>query len=110
MKTRSTWFPALWVGGEGESVRSNVVKTNFLKIVKSDECNFSGWMLKSPRTTTGVPSSGKQLRRASIEEVAERARWTVDHCNVELDGKGDCHSVEFKCRSTTLQSLGHSSL
>ena len=40
VKTRSSWFPALWVGGEGESVRSNVVK----KLVKSDECNF-GWML-----------------------------------------------------------------
>ena len=32
-------------------------------------------------------------------EVAEGARWTVDHCNVELDGKGDCHGVEFKRRS-----------
>ena len=62
VKTRLSWFPALWVGGEGESVGSNVVK----KLVKSDKCNFSGWMLKSPRTTSGVPSSGKQLRRASI--------------------------------------------
>ena len=34
-----------------------------------------------------------------INEVAEGARWTVDHWNVELDGKGDCHSVEFKRRS-----------
>ena len=62
MKTRSSWFPALCVGGEGESVMSNVVK----KLVKSDECNFSGWMLKSPRITSGVLSSGKQLRRTSI--------------------------------------------
>ena len=42
MKTRSSWFPALWVGGEVESVGSNVVK----KLVKSDECNLSGWMLE----------------------------------------------------------------
>ena len=34
-----------------------------------------------------------------MEAVVEGARWTVDHCNVELDGKGDCHSMEFKCRS-----------
>ena len=38
VKTRLSWFPALWVGGEGESVGSNVEK----KCVKSDECNFSG--------------------------------------------------------------------
>ena len=42
------------VGGEEESVRSNVEK----KSINSDECSFSGWMLKSPRTTSGVPSSG----------------------------------------------------
>ena len=53
---------SLGVGGEGESVQSKVVK----KLVSSGECNFSGRMLKSPRITSGVPSSGKQLRRASI--------------------------------------------
>ena len=59
---RSSWFPALCVGGEGDSVKSKVAK----KLVSSGECNFSGRMLKSPRITSGVPSSGKQLRRASI--------------------------------------------
>ena len=41
----------------------------------------------SLRTTSGVPSSGKQLRKASIsiEEVTEGARWTVDP-----DGLGVC--------------------
>ena len=41
---RSSWFPALCVGGEGESVKSKVVK----KFVSSGECNFSGRRLKSP--------------------------------------------------------------
>ena len=58
---RSSWFPALCVGGEGESVKSKVER-----LVSSGECNFSGRMLKSPRITSGVPFSGKQLRRASI--------------------------------------------
>ena len=52
MKTRSSWFP--WVE-RGESVRSNVEK----KSINSDECRLSGWMLKSPRTASGVPSSGE---------------------------------------------------
>ena len=94
MRTRSSWFPALWVGGERESVRSNVVK----KIVKSDECNFFGWMFTQDNAWCAV------FRKAAegihfIKEVAQEARWTVDHGNVELDGKGDCHSVEFKRRS-----------
>ena len=59
---RSSWFPALCVGGEGDSVKSKVAK----KLVSSGECNFSDRMLKSQRITSGVPSSGKQLRRASI--------------------------------------------
>ena len=41
---------------------SNVKKTS----VNSGKCNISGWMLDSPRTTSGVTSSGKQLMRASI--------------------------------------------
>ena len=57
VKTRSSWFRALWVGGEEESIRSNVEKKSV---------NSGGWMLKSPRTMIGLPSSGKQLRRASI--------------------------------------------
>jgi len=36
------------------------------KFQNSGDCNFSGWM--SPRMTSGVPSSGKQL-----ELVIERA-------------------------------------
>ena len=59
---RSSWFPALCVGGEGESVKSKVAK----KFFSSGECNFSGRMLKSPRITCGIPFSGKQLKRASI--------------------------------------------
>ena len=51
---RTSWSPALWVGGEGESVRSNVEK----KSVNSCECNLSGWMLSHPGLS-GVQSSGK---------------------------------------------------
>ena len=61
---RSSWFLARWVAGSGggEYVRSNVEK----KFMNSDECSFSGWMLKSPRTTSCVPSSVEQLGRMSI--------------------------------------------
>ena len=45
-------------GGECEVTRGEEVN--------SDECSFSGWMLKSPRTTSGVPSSGEHLSRVSI--------------------------------------------
>ena len=62
VKTRSSWFPARWMGGEWGSVRSNVEK----KSVNSDECSVSGLMLKSPRTTSSVPSSGGQMTRGSI--------------------------------------------
>ena len=47
-----------WRGGECEVTRGEEVN--------SDECSFSGWMLKSPRTTSGVPSSGEHLSRVSI--------------------------------------------
>ena len=53
------------VGGwveRGENVRTKVEK----KSMNSGECSFSGRMLKSPRTTSGVPSSGEQLRRVTI--------------------------------------------
>ena len=50
------------MGGEGESVKSKVAK----RLVRLGECNFSGRMLKLPRTTSGVLFSGNQLRRASI--------------------------------------------
>ena len=68
VNTRSSWFPAQWVGGEGESVRSDVEK----KSMNSGESSFSVEMLKSPRTTSGVPSSGQQLRRASISSQESR--------------------------------------
>ena len=87
MKTRSSWFPALWVGGDGESVRSNVVK----RLVKSDECNFSGTQDEWCAVFGKAAEEGIHL----IEEVAEGAWRTVDHCNVELDGKGDCHSMSL---------------
>ena len=51
--------PGQWV--DGESVRSNVEK----KSMNSDKGSFSGWILKSPRTSS-VLFSGEQLRRASI--------------------------------------------
>ena len=38
VKTRSSWFPARWVGGEGKRVRSNVEK----KSMNSEERSFSG--------------------------------------------------------------------
>lgn len=47
VKTRSSWFLVLWVAGEGVSAKANV---------NSGDCNFSRWMLKSPITTSGVPS------------------------------------------------------
>ena len=37
MKTRSIWFPAWWVGIEGETVRSNVENS-----MNSDDRSFSG--------------------------------------------------------------------
>ena len=61
---RSSWFPALCVGGEGESVKSKVVK----KLVSSGEWNFYGRMLKLPRITSGVPFSGKQ--RPHVRRIA----------------------------------------
>jgi len=48
LKTRSSWFPALWVEVEGASVRSNVAKM----FMNSWNYNFSGWMLKLPRVGT----------------------------------------------------------
>jgi len=65
VKTR---FPALWVEGEGVITRPNVAK----RFRNSGDCNFSGWMLKSPRMTSGVSSSGKQLRRASTSSNSLR--------------------------------------
>ena len=59
------------MGGDGESVRSNVEK----KSMNSDECSFSGWMLKSPRAISGVPSSGDQLRRVSILSKKSWRGW-----------------------------------
>ena len=50
--------------GMGENVRSNVEK----KSMNSDECSFSGWMLK------------------------------IDHHNTELEKKGDSDCMEFKRR------------
>ena len=69
MKTVSSWFPAWWVGGEGKSVRSNVEK-----LMNSGERSFSAGMLKSPRTTNGVPLSGEQLRRESISSKKSQTR------------------------------------
>ena len=57
---RSSTLPALWVGGEGEILRS-----------KEDRRDVTGrylsgvGRLKSPRRRSGVPSSGKVLSRAS---------------------------------------------
>ena len=59
---RSSLLPDLCVGGVGASVQSKVAK----KSVYSGECNLCCRMLKSPRTTSGVPCSGKQLSRASM--------------------------------------------
>ena len=75
-------------------MKSNVEK----KSMNSDECSFPGWMLELPRTTSGVPLSGEQLRRASISTKKSR-RGPGDHHNVELERKGDRDSMEFKCRS-----------
>ena len=51
--------PALWEGGKGQSVRSNVVK----KLVKLVQLL---WLDVEVTQDSGVPSSGKQLRRAPI--------------------------------------------
>jgi len=97
VKTRSSWFPALWVEGEGESAKPNVAK----KLMNSGDCNFSGWMLKY----TQNDKWGAIFRKISeegihlVEEVANRTWWSVDHGNVELDRKGNRHGRVFKCRS-----------
>ena len=57
-KKKVTKWSGEWRGGECEITRGEEVN--------SDECSFSGWMLKSPRTTSGVPSSGEHLSRVSI--------------------------------------------
>ena len=57
-------------GDEGESVRSNQEK----KSMNSDECRFAGWMLNSPWTTSGVPSSGEQPSWASVSSKKSQRR------------------------------------
>ena len=49
-------------------MRSNLEK----KLINSDERSFSGGKLKSPRTSSGVPSSGEQLRRETISSKKSR--------------------------------------
>ena len=95
VRTRLSWFPARWVSGEGESVRSDVEK----KSMSSGECSFSGGVLKSPRTTSDVPSSGQQLRRASISSEKLPRGPGGREITTMCDRKCDRDSVEFKSRS-----------
>ena len=89
----STGFPAWWMGGEGESVRSNVEK----KSMNSDECSFSESMLQSPGRVVCHHQGSSLGGRPS--QVMQRTRRVIDHHNVELKRKGDRDSMEFKCRS-----------
>ena len=68
-------------------MRSNVKK----KSMNSGESSFSGGLLKSPRTMSGVPSSGEQPMRASI---SSKKLWRGH--NVEFERKSDRDSMEFK--------------
>ena len=75
---RSSCFPDLCVGGEGDSVKSKVAK-------KVEKC----------ATFRKAAEKGIHL----VVEVTKETWRTVDHHNGELDRKGDSDSVEFKCRS-----------
>ena len=77
VKTRSNWFPAWWVGGDRDSVRSNLEK----KLMNSDDCSFSG---RSLRTTSGVPLSGEQLRRVSISSKKSQRGETMWNSNADV--------------------------
>ena len=60
-KSRSRRLPALLVGEESCTERSKEWNSGR----KAAFWEASRWMLKSPRRISGVPSSGKELRRVS---------------------------------------------
>ena len=61
VRMRSSCLPARWVAGVFSSVRSKEVRRD----LKSVACVLSRWMLKSPRSISCVPSSGRTPRSMS---------------------------------------------
>uniref|UniRef100_A0A0E9WJ23 Uncharacterized protein n=1 Tax=Anguilla anguilla TaxID=7936 RepID=A0A0E9WJ23_ANGAN len=67
VNTRSSWLPALCVGGEEDRDRAKDWRSE----ATLDSWEVSGGRLKSPSRIAGVPSSGRELRRVSSSSRKE---------------------------------------
>ena len=90
---RSRELPALWVGGRTVGVRSKDCRRE----VTVADCEVSG-RLKSPVSSRGVPSSGKELRSISSSsgKCPRGPGGAVESNNGELEWAGDGYGVIFK--------------
>ena len=81
--------------GSWPSEMSNVEK----KSMNSGGRSFFEGMLKSPRTTSGVPSSGEQLRRASISSKRSQRKPGGRYITTMLNLKGSVTETAWNSKA-----------